>query len=336
MRGDELPEELRDLARQRVKLAEAIEELKRKKERHPGGTREEILENKGKITKKDQERIEKQKINLTDSDAHYMKERNGCIRSNYNSQLCVDEQEQFIVTPKGYPDVTQEANDKGQLVGMVEQCQDNLGCPIDELKADSGYHSIDNLEELSQRQIDAYIDDPNKGKLDNEKHKFDKANFSYDRERDVYICPNEKELIFKKEGLKEGRRVRVYQCSDCPGCPDKEQCTSSSYRRIERPEGEDLVEANRAKILSDEGKKKYKKRMHTVEPVFGHIKFNLGYRHFLLRGLERVKGEFNLMCIGYNLKKIARLILNKGRGVFKAVNKSNYIINRPNIPVEVG
>ena len=140
-------------------------------------------------------------------------------------------------------------------------------------------------------------------------------------------------MIFKKEGLKEGRRVRIYQCSDCSGCQDKQQCTSSSYRRIERLEGEDLVEANRAKILSDEGKKKYKKRMHTVEPVFGHIKFNLGYRYFLLRGLERVKGEFNLMCIGYNLKKIARLILNKGIGVFKSINRSNHIINISHIPV---
>ena len=327
LRGDELPKELRDIAKQKAKLEEAIEELKKKKER----MREEVLEKNGRITKKEQERIEKQKINLTDSDARYMKERNGCIRSNYNSQLCVDEEEQFIVAN----DVTQDANDKGQLVGMVDQCQDNLGCPIDELKTDSGYHSIDNLEELSQRQIDGYIDDPNKGKLDNEEHKFDKANFSYDRERDVYICPHEKELIFKKEGLKEGRRVRIYQCNDCSGCQDRAQCTSSSYRRIERLEGEDLVEANRAKILSDEGKKKYKKRMHTVEPVFSHIKFNLGYRHFLLRGLERVKGEFNLICIGYNLKKIARLILNKGISVPKGLNKLNYIINRSNILVKV-
>lgn len=319
LRGDELPEELRDLARQRAKLAEAIEELKWKKERMEG----EILENKGKITKKEQERIKRKKINLTDGDASYMKERTGCIRSNYNSQICVDEEGQFIVANE----VTQEANDKGQLVGMIDQCQDNLGSPIDELKADSGYHSIDNLEELSQRQIDGYIDDPNKGKLDNEKHKFNKVNFGYDQERDVYICPHEKELIFKKERLKEGQRVRIYQCGDCSGCPDKQQCTSSSYRRIERAEGEDLVEANRAKILSDEGKKKYKKRMHTVEPVFGHIKFNLGYRHFLLRGLERVKGEFNLMCIGYNLKKIARLILNQGISMPKGLNKLNYIIN---------
>ena len=49
---------------------------------------------------------------------------------------------------------------------------------------------------------------------------------------------------------------------------------------------------------------KYKKRLFTVEPPFGNLKHNLGYRSFLLRGLEKVDAEFKLMCIGHNLKKM--------------------------------
>ncbi|SHF15570.1 Transposase DDE domain-containing protein, partial [Desulfacinum infernum DSM 9756] len=45
-----------------------------------------------------------------------------------------------------------------------------------------------------------------------------------------------------------------------------------------------------------------------VEPVFGHMK-NLGFRGFLLRGLEKVKGEFALMCAAHNISKVARAIL---------------------------
>jgi hypothetical protein len=60
----------------------------------------------------------------------------------------------------------------------------------------------------------------------------------------------------------------------------------------------------RQRLLSEEGREKYKKRLYTVEPVFGHLKFNLGYKSFLLRTLEKVRGEFKLMCIGYNLRKI--------------------------------
>jgi len=44
--------------------------------------------------------------------------------------------------------------------------------------------------------------------------------------------------------------------------------------------------------------------MYEIEPVFGHLKFNLGYRHFLLRSQKKVKGEFGLMCAAYNLMKI--------------------------------
>ncbi len=58
---------------------------------------------------------------------------------------------------------------------------------------------------------------------------------------------------------------------------------------------------------SEEGKAKYFKRQYTIEPIFGHIKFNIGYRHFLLRGLEKVNGEFKLMSIGWNLKKLLQM-----------------------------
>jgi hypothetical protein len=49
--------------------------------------------------------------------------------------------------------------------------------------------------------------------------------------------------------------------------------------------------------------------MYTVEPVFGHLKFNLGYRQFSLRTLKKTRGEFKLMCIGYNLKKMHKMLV---------------------------
>ena len=69
---------------------------------------------------------------------------------------------------------------------------------------------------------------------------------------------------------------------------------------------------NLIKIVSPEGEKEYKKRMHTVEPVFGNLKENTGFRSFLLRGLQKAKGEFNLMCIGHNLKKIYKFLIKDG------------------------
>ena len=61
--------------------------------------------------------------------------------------------------------------------------------------------------------------------------------------------------------------------------------------------------------------------MHTAEPPFGNIKHNLGYRYFLLRGLEKVQGEFNLMCIGHNMKKIHKRVAEKNKSIAIAMQK---------------
>jgi transposase len=62
--------------------------------------------------------------------------------------------------------------------------------------------------------------------------------------------------------------------------------------------------AMREKLQTDEGRRLYAKRKQTVEPVFGIIKEVLGFRQFLLRGLEKVKGEWSLMCLAYNVKRL--------------------------------
>ena len=65
--------------------------------------------------------------------------------------------------------------------------------------------------------------------------------------------------------------------------------------------------AMRAKLQTPEGKALYAKRKYTVEPVFGTIKAAIGFRQFLLRGLEKVSGEWALVCLAYNCKRLHRL-----------------------------
>ena len=61
------------------------------------------------------------------------------------------------------------------------------------------------------------------------------------------------------------------------------------------------------RLATTAGKQKYKQRQQTVEPVFGIIKSVLGFRRFLLRGMEKVKLEWELVCTAYNLKRLHRL-----------------------------
>jgi hypothetical protein len=72
----------------------------------------------------------------------------------------------------------------------------------------------------------------------------------------------------------------------------------------EAPDPTDAVARMEYRLQTPAGKALYAKRKSTVEPVFGIIKHVMGFRQFLLRGLQAVQGEWNLVCIAYNLKRL--------------------------------
>jgi len=109
----------------------------------------------------------------------------------------------------------------------------------------------------------------------------------------------------------------------CEQCPDKKLCTKGKARTVTIDSRDSLQTKMREKLKEDAGKKEYQKRsaparpcarrhlcllarrMFTVEPIFGNMQKNNGWRQFHLRGEDKTKGEFGLHCIAHNLKKIA-------------------------------
>jgi hypothetical protein len=75
--------------------------------------------------------------------------------------------------------------------------------------------------------------------------------------------------------------------------------------------GSPLGEVMKHRLKTAEGKAKYKLRQQTVEPIFGIIKSVMGFRQFLLRGLEKAGLEWQLVCLAYNLKRLH--IMNVGQ-----------------------
>lgn len=80
----------------------------------------------------------------------------------------------------------------------------------------------------------------------------------------------------------------------------------ASGRAVKEPADERLL-AMRNKLRTEEGKALYERRNYTVEPVFGIIKAAMGFRGFSLRGKEKVSGEWTLVCLAYNLKRLHRM-----------------------------
>ena len=79
------------------------------------------------------------------------------------------------------------------------------------------------------------------------------------------------------------------------------------FRARALPEAIDGVAAMKHRLQTQAGRALYAKRKCTVEPVFGIIKAVMGFRQFLLRGVKSVRGEWNLVCMAWNLKRLHAL-----------------------------
>jgi transposase len=180
--------------------------------------------------------------NFTDPQSRIMKSKDGFVQA-YNGQIAVDAQAQVIVAC----DVTQSAADSGQLLGMADAVEANLGRKPEQASADAGYCSEANLAGLEERKIDAYV--------------------ATGRARDAVAA------------------------------------ATGSAQEAKAPT---RVEAMRTKIASGGHASPYRLRKQVVEPVFGQIKQARGFRQFLLRGLEKVRGEWALVCTAHNLLKLAQ------------------------------
>jgi len=90
--------------------------------------------------------------------------------------------------------------------------------------------------------------------------------------------------------------------------PDKQRHTTKDppAPRGRMPNDLSAADLLRRKLLTERGKQKYSRRKEVVEPVFGQIKELRGFRQFLLRGLQKVRGEWRLICLTHNILKLWR------------------------------
>ena len=240
-------------------------------------------------------------VNLTDADARYMKTSDGGIRPALNAQLATD-RNQIIAAA----DVDNKVDDSGHFKPMVEQVKSNVDSEIDKYLVDGGYFSNANLNYIVEEGLDVYMPTA-KGNPEPE-GKFSRESFAYDEKTDSYQCPAGERLTYKRERQRNGVIGRIYAASakKCQGCLLKQRCTTRKYRELLISEVYHHEREMKDKLCSEAGRKVYRQRKIMVEPVFGNMKFNLGFGRFLLRGLKKVKGEFMLMCIAHNLKKISQ------------------------------
>lgn len=236
----------------------------------------------------------------TDPDARFMKTSDGVLRPCYNAQIVADNNQLIIAA-----DVSNNAEDSVVLRSMIEQSQRTVSGRIEKLTADGGYYSGRNLKYAKAAGLDLYSPIAKSGRVPDDQ--FGREAFEYDPTTESYRCPAREHLRYCGSRTRNGVTSRTYRGSQscCGRCRLRRRCTTGSYRSLQISEVSRDEQQMRAKLSTVQGKAIYGQRKRLVEPVFGNIKFNLGFARFGLRTLPKVRGEFLLICIAHNLKKLA-------------------------------
>lgn len=245
----------------------------------------------------------KDQINFTDADSRIMDTKTQGVIQGYNPQIAVEQTHGIIIGLQ----MSHSSSDQKQFAGVLRSIKETTGQLPEIVTADAGYFSAENIQTAETHQVDAYIAASREAKEG--KNPYDKTNFTYEPETDTYRCPAGKTVPLQHVQYADNPEKPtkwIYECQECLGCDFRENCVKSKTgkRTISRTEADPIRESMRTKVQSVAGKKVYRLRKGIVEPVWGQIKACQGFRQFLLRGEEKVGGEFTLVCIAHNLRKI--------------------------------
>jgi hypothetical protein len=169
--------------------------------------------------------------------------------------------------------------------------------------ADTTYGTTDNIREIEQSGIRAYVPLPD---WDRRTPYYGPSLFTYDAERDVYSCPQGATLR-RNKAVYTGRKIVLYRTEAmiCNACPVKAACTPGTQGRwIARSFDADYLDRVRGYHETEEYQKAMRKRKVWIEPLFGEAKQWHGLRQFRLRGLAKVNIEGVFIAAGQNLKRL--------------------------------
>lgn len=269
-------------------LAEKIAALRERKEWH-----EELL---GQLQDEDEKQI-----SVTDPDTRRMPTGQG-NQVGYNAQVAVDAKHKLIAAN----DVTNEVTDFNQLANVALEAKANLELKQTEVVADSGYYNASEVSRCVEANIQPLIPKADTS-ANTARGLYGKSKFKFDERKDVYVCPAGGELSYRFSTYELGRELRYYRARGCRDCVLKSQCTrNKADRTITREANEHLMEAMAERMRREPGKFKLRKTL--AEHPFGTIKRSLGYTHFLLKGLEKVRTEWSLITLVYNLKRVLKIV----------------------------
>ncbi len=293
-----------------VKANASLDSLERKRpifdiEEYSKKLKEENTSQK-KIEKTDKKKAKKatnkEYYSKTDPDSR-VAQKKGTPTNLYYKTHCVVDEKQRIITD--ILTTHADRNDYKDLVKCVDRSRKRLaeeGLKIREISADRGYFEGRNLRALEERGIIPYIPSP---KFTNKAGGIEKEEFSYNKEKDCFICPANKELHFAGK-QKDGRKNYLAKPADCSNCLIKSRCTKGIMRKVTTTEYYLEQERCKARMKTINGKNAMRKRKSNSESIFAEGKQNHGLSRFNMRGLANVQKASYLIATVLNLKRLLK------------------------------
>ncbi len=253
---------------------------------------------------------DRKNINLTDNETVFMKSRQGIVPA-YNVQAMASpaaigakKEKGMIITAV---DTVLDPIDAAQLTPMLDQAKENTQKRAATTLTDAGYHSGPNLADCAERQQTIVMPESQDSALQKPYHK---DNFAYIPKTDSYTCPQGQTLRFVSTKVVNNKRIRIYHCSGpiCRSCPAFGSCTTCKHhgRELQIGPHDKLLKQHRVWMKTEAAKTIYAIRKELIEPIFGILKEQMGFKRFLLRGLDNVRTETVIMATAFNLRTLYR------------------------------
>jgi transposase len=274
-----------------------VKQRKEALEREINGIREEL----GKETFEfsDESETKNTKVSTVDPQSGYYHRDEKEKGFMYLDHRTVDGLNNFIVDVHITPG---NVHDSKPYLSRVDYILNKYGFSTKNVGLDSGYYSWEIMEALEQKDIFSAI-----AYRRFNTNREDRKNFTYDQERDVYICPIG--CVLPLRNIDKMGYKHYFDKKQCEGCPMLMNCAGKSSRKeIRRHVKQEVFDRARERRLSDHGKNLYARRKTTVERSFADSKQNHGYRYATHRGLAKVQSYAWLSCAAQNMKKMALLL----------------------------
>ncbi len=223
------------------------------------------------------------------------------VMFGYSLNYLIDMEHAVIVDVEATPTRISKEVDAAET--MIERTEERFGLKPDHIAGDVAYGTGEMLGWLVDRDIDPHVPvwDQSEVAADG---KFVRADFTYNVDRDLYICPGGKEL--KTSGaVDDGTTIKyIAKRSDCTQCPLKPKCTTGRERRVSRDVNQEARDYTQT-LMETEAYAASRGDRKKIERLFGEAKQILSMVRLRLRGLTGAHDEFLPTATVQNLKRLA-------------------------------